>query len=85
MSKRMSDVRRYLALEATYSAEDDRRPNEESRERDKNSYEAGMYKEMNGLTRYVACRDRDNWDFRENSASNGKIRMVSQLPGGPEF
>jgi hypothetical protein len=65
MSRGMSEVQRYMTLEASHSAEGDRRPNEESRERDKNSYEAGMYKGMSGLAGYVACRDRDNWDFRE--------------------
>jgi hypothetical protein len=42
-----------------------RSSNEGAEKSEKHQWYPGMYKGMNNLAGYVACRDRDNWDFRE--------------------
>jgi hypothetical protein len=65
MSKRMSHVRSYVLLPVTEASGYTEIPDENLRKTEKYSWHPGMYKGMNSLAGYVACRDRDNWDFRE--------------------
>jgi hypothetical protein len=82
MSKLMNGLRSYVPLRVTKRPEYLWSSNEGAGKSEKHPWYPGMYKGMKSLPGYVGCRDRDNWDFRENSASNGKFRMVSQLPCG---
>jgi len=63
MSKRMSRVRDYVRLHVTESPEYRRFSNEEPENSGKHPRYPGMYKVMSSLAGYVACRDRDSWDF----------------------
>ena len=63
MSKRMSEVRSYVPLPVTQASGYTRIPDEKARKTGKHWWYPGMCKGMNSLAGYVACRDRDNWDF----------------------
>jgi hypothetical protein len=65
MSKGMSHVRSYVPLQATGASGYRQIPNEKARKTEKHQWYPGMSKGMNRLAGYMACRDRDNWDFRE--------------------
>jgi hypothetical protein len=63
MSKLISHVRGYVPLHVTDTSGYTQIPDEKARKSEKHAWHPGMYKGMNRLAGYMACRDRDDWDF----------------------
>jgi len=63
MSNRMSHVRGYVPLHVNAGSGYRQILNEQAKKSEKPLWHPGMCKGMNNLAGYVACRDRDDWDF----------------------
>jgi hypothetical protein len=63
MSKLIRHVRSYVPLHVTEASVYTCKPQRQRGKSEKRQWYPGMCKGMKSLAGYVACRDRDNWDF----------------------